>query len=144
MSKEEFYKHPYNAQMSKNIKVNAIILYIVFALTFFVNVGIVVAASTNDYLIGMKLFIVDEIVSVGTFMAILIAFFIGQELLALFAHIKQNFVCAILLAVSILVFALIIGFSIGTFIWLACTILHAVQLYRFNKAYQDYCRAGVM
>lgn len=144
MSKGEFYVHPVNAQIHKNVKVNAILLYIVVGLTFLLNLGVVAQASSVPGVVGIQLFITDTIISIGEFVAILIVFCVIQTLFTLLSHLMLNFVWAILLAVTMFVFALVVGFSVGTVIWVGCAISQAIQLYKLNSKYSIYLRTGVI
>lgn len=144
MSKREFYVHPVNAQIHKNVKANAILLYIVVGITFLLNLGVAVQASSVPGIVGMQLFITDTIVSIGEFVAILIVFCVIQTLCALLSHLMLNFVWAILLAVTLFVLALVIGLSVGTVIWVGCAISQAIQLYKLNSKYSIYLRTGVI
>lgn len=139
MPRKKFYHHPQNEKMCKFIQISAKALYIIVFVMYFANLAHV---STQRDLIGVELQLTGKIMSLAGFKTMLLVFCVIQELLVLFAHIEQNYICALVLIATMLVHSVLIGAGIMSIIWFAGAGFFAFWLYKFDKRYRTYCQTG--
>lgn len=139
MPRKKFYHHPQNEKMYKYIHISAKVLYMMVFVIYFAHLAHV---STQKDLIGVELQLTGKIMSLAAFKTILLIFCVIQELLVLFAHIEQNYICALVLLATTLIHGVLIGIGIITLIWFAGAGFFAFWLYKFDKSYRNYCQTG--
>ncbi len=139
LSRNKFYHHPQNEKMCKFIQISAKVLYAVVFVVYFAHLAHV---STQRDIIGVELKLTGKVMSLGSFKTILLVFLVIQELLVLFAHIKQNYICSLALLATMLIHSVLIGIGIISIIWFAAAGFFAFWLYKFDRSYQTYCQTG--
>ncbi len=136
MPKNKYYRYQQNEKMNKYIQISAKALYILVFLVYFIHLADV---SIQKNIEGAELFITNIVMPLGAFKIMLLLFCVVQEGLVLFAHLKLNYTCALVLLGTMLLHGIIIGIDIVWIVWVACAGFFAYWIYRFDKKYRFYC-----